>query len=255
MRVERIEAEEDSFARTGRDSNGRGYTLLRKAIEIPGEEAEMWYVDVKPADGDESYFYHTKPMKEQIVLHFTAGYLKGDVATLTKENYHVSVPFLIARNGTIYNLFPSMYWSYHLGLGAIGGNRERSQASIAIELSNIGPLTRDRDRLVTIYSTARKDVYCAIDETHAYVEAPFRGHDYFATFTSAQYESLVVLLRYATARYGIPRTFLPVSKRYTTDADTARFNGIVSHVNFRSQGKWDIGHAFDWDRLIDGVRA
>ena len=230
--------------------------LLRKAIEIPGEDAEMRYVDVTPADGDESYFYRTKNTKEQIVLHFTAGYLKGDVATLTKVNYHVSVPFLIARNGTIYNLFPSTYWSYHLGRGATGGNRQRSRASIAIELSNIGPLTRDGGRLVTIYSTAeRKDVYCEIDQTNTYAEAPFRGHDYFATFTDAQYEALVVLLRYVTARYEIPRKFLPVSKRYATHANSAHFKGIVSHVNFRSRDKWDIGPAFDWDRVMERVRS
>ena len=47
----------------------------------------------------------------------------------------------------------------------------------------------------------RKDVYCEIDQTHTYADAPFRGHDYFATFTNAQYEALVVLLRYVTARY------------------------------------------------------
>ena len=84
--------------------------MFRKTIEIPGTQHEMRYVDLKPMDGDESYFYRTKHPKEQMVLHFTAGYLKGDVAALTKANNHVSVPFLIARNGTIYNLFPSMYW-------------------------------------------------------------------------------------------------------------------------------------------------
>ena len=216
----------------------------------------MRYVDLKPMDGDESYFYRTKHPKEQMVLHFTAGYLKGDVAALTKANNHVSVPFLIARNGTIYNLFPSMYWSYHLGPSTVGGNRKRSRASIAIELSNIGPLTRDGGRLVTTYSTAeRKDVYCEMDETDAYVEVPFRGYDYFATFTDAQYEAVVVLLRYATARYETPRKFLPVSNRYATHADSAHFKAIVSHVNFRSRGKWDIGPAFDWARVMEGVRA
>jgi N-acetylmuramoyl-L-alanine amidase len=256
MRIEKIREHEAGFERSPTDTSGKRHALIRKAIEIAGEDAEMRYVDCKPADGDESYFYRTRPAKDQIVLHFTMGYLRGDVATLTKKDYHVSVPFLVARSGTIYNLFPSMYWSYHLGKGAVGGNSERSKASIGIELSNIGPLRRDGDRLLTSYSSAeKKDVYCLADQKDAYVEAPYRGWDSFATFTNAQYESLVVLLRYLTARYGIRRKFLPPSKRYATTEETAGFKGIVSHVNFRSRGKTDIGPAFEWDRVIGAVQA
>jgi N-acetylmuramoyl-L-alanine amidase len=34
-----------------------------------------------------------------------------------------------------------------------------------------------------------------------------------------------------------------------------KFRGIVSHINYRESGKWDIGHAFDWNRVIHGVQA
>ena len=189
-------------------------------------------------------------------MHFTMGYLKGDVAALTRSNYHVSVPFLIARSGVIYNLFPSVYWSYHLGEGAVGRNGTRSKASIGIEISNIGPLTSSGSNPLTIYSkSSQRQVYCAGGETGYYVEAAYRGWEYLATFTDAQYESLIVLLRYLTGRYGILRKFLPASKRYTTSDETAHFRGIVSHVNFRAKGKTDIGPAFDWDRVIEGVRG
>ena len=50
MRVERIETHEDSFARRRRDASGRLHRLLRKTIAIPGDDTEMRYVDVKPAD-------------------------------------------------------------------------------------------------------------------------------------------------------------------------------------------------------------
>lgn len=256
MRVEKIPDHEASFERSPVDTAGKKHTLLKKAIEIPGEDAEMRYVDCKPADGDESYFYRVRHAKDQIVLHFTMGYLKGDVATLTKKDYHVSVPFLLARNGLIYNLFPSSHWSYHLGKGAIGGNGTRSKASIGIEISNIGPLRRDGDLMLTAYSKPdEKDVYCRADQKDAYVEAPYRGWDHFATYTGAQYESLVTLLRYLTARWAIPRKFLPVSRRYTTIEEIGHFKGIVSHVSYRATGKTDIGPGFDWDRVISGVRG
>lgn len=256
MRVEKISDHEASFEGRPVDTSGKKHTLLKKAIEIPGEDAEMRYVDCKPADGDESYFYRVRHPKDQIVLHFTMGYLKGDIATLTRKDYHVSVPFLLARNGVIYNLFPSFHWSYHLGKGAVGGNGTRSKASIGIEISNIGPLRRDGDAMLTAYSKPeRRDVYCLAKQKREYVEAPYRGWDSFAAFSSAQYRSLIVLLRYLTARYGIPRRFLPVSKRYATTEETAHFKGIVTHVNYRARGKTDIGPGFDWDRVIRGVRA
>ncbi len=81
------------------------------------------------------------------------------------------------------------------------------------------------------------------------------GWDYFGAFTDAQYDSTIVLLRYLTARYGIPRAFLPTDARYETKTDHAGFRGIVSHVNYRKTGKTDIGPAFDWDRVIGGVQA
>ena len=257
MRVEKIPEHEASFERRPVDTSGVRHTLLRKSIEVPGEDAELRYLDCRPEDGDESYFYRQRHTKQRIVLHFTMGYLKGDVAALTKKDRHVSVPFLVARNGKIYNLFPSFYWSYHLGRGALGGNTAGSQASIGVEISNIGPLRRDGDALLTDYSTEqRRDVYCTADQTDAWVETePYRGWQAFATFTDAQLDALVLLLRYLTARYEIPRRFLPVSRRFEASEENAAFSGIVSHVNFRAQGKTDIGPAFDWQRVIAGVRA
>jgi len=58
---------------------------------------------------------------------------------------------------------------------------------------------------------------------------------------------LISLLRYLTAQYNIPRTFLPENKRHITgtESELPNFKGITSHVNYRTSGKWDIGPAFD----------
>ena len=110
------------------------------------------------------YFYANKTSKRAIVLHFTAGYLGGDLSTLTTNDYHVSVPFVIARNGHIFQLFNPEYWSYHLGNGAIGGNKICSARATAIELSNIGPLDRSGDWLWNHVG----DRYCTVDEKEYY---------------------------------------------------------------------------------------
>jgi N-acetylmuramoyl-L-alanine amidase len=177
------------------------------------------------------------------------GSLKGDIATLTTN--HVSVPFVIARNGIIYNLFASKYWSYHLGAGAVGGNTAMSKESIGIELSNIGPLKRINGNLVTTY--ADTDVYCKLDEHQYYstVNPGYRGYQYFAKFTQVQYNALSLLIRFLCARYNIPKIFQLEADRYEImTADGFRsFSGVVSHVSCR-RDKTDIGPAFDWDRIV-----
>ncbi len=102
-----------------------------------------------------------------------------------------------------------------------------------------------------------KDIFCSKDEKDLYVrlDEPFRGEKIFATFTNAQYDSLIILLRYLTAEYNIPREFLPEKVRYTATDQVIDFKGILSHVNYRMTGKWDLGPAFDWNRVIEGVQT
>ena len=251
MRVERIAAHESRFDQSGEDSNGKFHHLIKRTISIPGTPDRMSYTQVRPASGDESYYYKTQVQKDQIVIHFTMGYLKGDIGILTTADNHVSVAFVIGRNGTIYNLFPSSQWSYHLGPGTIGGNKIRSRASIGIEISNIGPLKAIDQNMVTVYSD--NDIYCRNDQHDFYVREDFRSYHHFATFTDRQYDGLIMLLRYLTARYNIPHRFLTVNERYETNNQTPLFRGIVSHINYRRTGKVDIGPAFDWDRLINHI--
>ncbi len=245
VKVDRIAAIEASFDRTNKDSSGKKFTRSEGVVSIPGETEQMRFVRLRPDPQSKRFYYRTRPPKDQIVLHYTLGYLKGDIAQLTQPGSHLSVPFVIGRNGTIYNLFPSWNWAYHLGPRAIGGNRDRSRATIGIELSNIGPLVRSGNKMVTIYG----DSYCQVDQTEHYAEAPFRRYQYFATFTVAQYESAAVLLKYLTARYDIRRKLLPADERYETHRRVVGFGGIVSHVNYRSTGKEDIGPGFDWEWL------
>jgi N-acetylmuramoyl-L-alanine amidase len=256
MRATNIPAFELDFARNGRDTAGRTHQRKPFSIAIPGTTEQVPMVLCTRADGDESFYYRAEHRKERVVVHYTAGYLKGDIAALTGTNHHVSTPFVIARDGTIYNLWASKYWSYHLGRGAEGGNELMSRSGIGIELSNIGWLTPAGNDLITYMSRpGANDVYCSLEEQHLYTRlaTPFRGYSYYATFTDAQYTSLVALLRFLGARYGIPLTFLDERERYGVLKGVASFRGVTTHVNYRVAGKWDIGPAFDWQRVIAGV--
>jgi N-acetyl-anhydromuramyl-L-alanine amidase AmpD len=249
MKASTIPTHENSFQTTGLDSIGKKFILKEGTFPIKNTTETIKIMDCARENGDSSFYYKEETTKKKIVLHFTMGYLKGDIATLTKE--HVSVPFVIGRNGVIYNLFASKYWSYHLGKTAVGGNTAMSQESVGIEISNIGPLKKIGDNLVTTYSDA--DIYCSLAETQYYtrLNPKYRGFEYFATFTSAQYTAISMLLKFLCAKYNLPKTFLNESERYAimTPEGFKNYTGIVSHVNCRTD-KVDIGPAFDWNKIM-----
>ena len=245
-------------------ANNGEYTFTKTSIPITGEDINLETVLCVPKDRAE-YYYNVEHCKERILLHFTAGNIRSDLSTLTMDQHHVSVPFVIGRNGTIYQLFSSKYWSGSIGKGVGNTNTGNAQdkAAIAIEISNYGYLTEPDGNLETYYSRLKDangnigpvDTYCSLTEEQAYqkLNEPFRKESYYATFTDNQYDSLIILLRYLTAQYNIPKEFFSVQKRYETTEDVISFEGIVSHVNYRKDGKWDIGPAFDWERIIEGV--
>jgi N-acetylmuramoyl-L-alanine amidase len=251
MKAANIVAHEADFRARGVDSDGKTFALNPFTVTVPGSSETIPIVGCKPRNGDQSYVYPEVVPKKRIVVHFTAGYLKGDVAALTKKDNHVSVPFVVARDGTIYNLWPSKYWSYHLGPGAQGGNKEMSSSAVAIELSNVGYLRLKGGNLVTYMSD--QDVYCTTADKSLYTQVtqPFRGYTYFASHTEAQYRSLGALLRYLTATFDIPPAFIPEAQRYDVYPGVGSFSGITTHVNYQPQkyGKWDIGPGFDWQRM------
>ena len=252
MIFSRLTTLEERFRKTG---NGGEYVLRPIAVPVPHESLTLNGMLCTPAKRS-GYYHDTVYAKERIVLHFTAGGLTGDMSTLTRQDYHVSVPFVIARDGTIYQLYSSKFWSGNLGGDALGnaGNAQ-DKRTIGIEISNFGPLKSTPDSLRMTYGDGAP--YCTPAQTDAYqkLPAPFRGYTDFATYTDEQYDSLIVLLRYLTAQYAIPRQFIPEPKRYLTTPDVLTFKGIVSHINYRKDGKWDLGPAFDWARTISGVQA
>ena len=250
MKASSIPTHEASFLTNKLDSAGKKFTLKEILVNVPGEVNKLKLLECLRENKDKSFYFEQTVQKDKIVLHFTAGYLKGDIAALTQTGNHVSVPFVIGRNGEIFNLWASKFWSYHLGKNAIGGNTEMSSKSIGIELSNIGPLKKIGENLVTTYSNS--DIYCSINETNLYHKVPsYRGYEYFASYTEAQYKSLKLLLKFLSHKYNIPFTILPENKRYLTFtiAEVKSFKGICSHVNFRID-KSDIGAAFNWSKLI-----
>ena len=83
MKASGIINHENSFRQTGIDNNGKQFNLTPETVQIKGTNETITVIDYARTNGDKSYFYQEETVKKKIILHFTMGYLKGDIATLT----------------------------------------------------------------------------------------------------------------------------------------------------------------------------
>lgn len=86
MRVNQIAAHEADFDSDGVDSSGMLFHLSKESLLFDNTLERLNYTRVKTTSGDESYFYRNRFKKDQIVLHYTMGYLRGDIASLTQSD-------------------------------------------------------------------------------------------------------------------------------------------------------------------------
>jgi len=188
--------------------------------------------------------------KDLIVLHFTAGQSAQSAFNTWMNNpERVATAYIVDTDGTVYELFDPSYWAFHLGVKGAGGVHDKR--SIGIEIANVGPLKQsasDPNRL-DWWPNNWGTPWCRLDETGRYVRAPFRGIPYFASFPEPQVAAVARLTAYLCERFGVPKN-LPARTR-RKECDTVYYGarkGVVAHQNFRPD-KWDVGPAFDWERL------
>jgi len=196
-----------------------------------------------------SQYYPVETKKDLLILHFTAGgSARSAVETWKATPEHVATAYVVDLDGTIYEVFPPSCWAYHLG---IKGGTVHERRSIGIEIVNVGPLQpagEDRASL-NWWPRAWGTKYCGADESNKFVEAAYRGKRYFAAFPEAQVEAVSGLVRHLCDQFGLERRMPARNQRLDCDPGAfAGYTGIATHANFRPD-KWDIGPAFNWDRL------
>lgn len=232
MTPETIHDREKKFAEKLTDSSGKTFTA-GNPIDI-GDG-----FTIRPiSPGFKTYFYQTKTEKTQICLHFTVGVITGDIASLTKENNHMSVPYVVDRCGNIYRLFDESFWSYHLGSSAIGGNAVMSKQSIGIEISNYGPLKEKDGKFIDAYGNTYTSKAEQVDSVS------YRGYNYYAKMTDVQKHALAHLLKYLSEKHDIPLNF----KEYTGEVfaspeEAVAYRGVFCHSNVRKD-KFDLPPEF-----------
>lgn len=179
-------------------------------------------------------YIQEKIKKELIVLHHTvSSSARSSINWWKQDNggMRVATAFVIDKDGTIYQLFDELYWTYHIGKGS---TKFQNQRSIGIEIVNEGPLVSiPGDGLFWFDGRAR------------YIGTPFyynwRGEFAWATYEDAQLKSAVELCDHLCKLHNIPKDVLT---DYQFKPDYRMHKGIASHHNLRID-KTDVSPAFN----------
>lgn len=186
-----------------------------------------------------------KPVR--IVLHFTVSGLTSALYTLT--NSTITVPFVVARSGDIYQLSePGKEVGFHLGSGSGYSNTTESYQSIGIEISNFGGLKLKPNTNILLDAYGKE--FCTLADTQHYtkLDKPFRGYSYFADYTELQYDALKLLIEDLCEKFAIPKTTVGSGKHFELCVADAKKAGVSSHINWRGD-KSDLAPNFDWSKI------
>jgi len=227
---------------------------------VSTDEMELATADAPASDGalsidrttlalPSTQYYPENVSKDLIVLHFTAGpSARSAVNAWRSTPEHVATAYVVDVDGSIYEVFPPTCWAYHLG---VKGGTSHERRSIGIEIANIGPLqpSPEDPAVLNWWPNSWKRAYCRLDESARYLKRDYRGKGYFAAFPDVQMDTVARLVHSLCERFGIPRQIPAAGVRLQYEPATFdAYKGIATHGNFRSD-KWDVGPAFDWDRL------
>lgn len=212
---------------------GRG-ALENKAAVKP--------LEVKPLPLKADQYYQSVYPKKYIFLHHTAGgSAASSISGWAANPEHIATPYVIDRDGTIFECFDPKYWAYSLG---VKGQTGLEKATIPIEICSYGQLTKTAAGDYIAY-TGRKI------SSEAVVVLDFRGFKYFEAYTTAQIAALKTLLPYLVDRFKI--TLQENRKNFWEFRDPATLPpGIYSHTTVRKD-KIDIFPQKDLIELVSGL--
>ena len=193
-----------------------------------------------------SEYKNERTKKNLIVLHHTTG---ASAASTFKwwltDPKPIGTAYIVARDGTIHEVFPPERWAYHLGYGV----RRDERRSIGIELANEGALTPWGSYLYCFDRVTKRTRYRGKVFDLGRV---WRGYRYFAAYPAAQIRAAIELVGDLLLRFAIP----PVVPRNARTGRAARFDvkhrlrqGIIAHAHVRAD-KTDVHPGFPWDRLV-----
>ena len=197
---------------------------------------------------DQYYQDHNK--KSILFLHHSVGgSARSTFRWWLTDPKPIGTAYIIARDGTIHEVFPPECWAYHLGYG----NRTDEKRSIGIELASEGALLKRGRELYCFDRVSERTRY----RGRVYdVGRTWRGYRYFAVYPAAQLRAVIKLVDDLLLRFAIP----PVVPRNARTGRAARFDvkrrlrqGIIAHAHVRAD-KTDVHPGFPWDLLVSELK-
>ena len=199
------------------------------------------------------YLKTVKP-KSLVALHHTAGGSAGSTFRWWNEGdpRTVGTAFLVARDGTIFEIFDPKFWAWHLGVK----DDVIEKRSIGIEICNWGKLEkRDDDHL---YTWSGKNLGNVETLAHAGTLAqfltPWREAHYYEAYSQDQIDAVCGLVPWICEKYQIPND-LPEKRHLTGPANLPKwlaFRGVIHHAMIRKD-KQDITPNFPWSELKEAL--
>jgi len=213
-----------------------------------------------------------KKLIDRVVLHYDGVGLSSRCFRTLQQERGLSCHFLLDIDGIIYQTLDLEERAWHAGTS--------NSRSVGIEIANVGaypmgsanPLSH-RYRPHPVYGTQlilppdaaiRLPGRARGPARPSPITGPIHGRRLMQfDLTDAQYESLVKLV--AALCRAFPRVTADAPRvdgdptaavlpGLMTAADRVRFAGVVGHHHL-TRAKFDPGPAFDWQRLLRGVRS
>tara|TARA_R110001606_G_scaffold5101_2_gene23951 strand:+ start:2635 stop:3363 length:729 start_codon:yes stop_codon:yes gene_type:complete len=173
--------------------------------------------------------------KRGIFIHHTAGTTaEGAMSWWDQTPDRVGTPYVIDRDGTIYECFDPSYWAYHLGIR--GDDNRLEKETVNIELVSAGWLKNGYFYPLYPNLTSGKKI-----PEEEIVRTEFRGYNEWHKYTDAQIKSLCKLIAKISVDFPtieLPDYLYDLYKFDQTIIDEAE-GGIWSHANVR-EDKTDL---------------
>ncbi len=198
-------------------------------------------------------WYQENTQKKWVVWHGTLGRTantpvngKPGRATTSIDSWNsdenrVGAPWLVDRDGTIFNTFDDRDWIYHLGLKGTNGSFDK--ASVGIEFANELGLSLDGDKLHAFGYNTPNTIY-----TGDYFMKQWRGQIYWARPNEAQIDAGIELTLDICKRFKIKPSFYYPSTTFDYPKCFERAT-IICHSNCRKDKTDLLLEDWVWEKI------
>jgi len=204
---------------------------------------------------------------DQVVLHYDVAWTSQNCFKVLHDIRGLSCQFLLGVDGTLYQTLDVVDRARHAG-----GANDRS---VGVEIAHPGPLELTKDLaarytkdaggvrfdLGRLAGTVRTPDFVVRPARQEPVSGLVQGRPYsMYDYTPAQYRTLTRLI--AGLRRALPRIKLAVPRtpdqavitKVLPKEELKAWSGLLGHYHVSSH-KQDPGPAFDWEKVLSGVKA